>query len=116
VRERLEDGIVGEVIEEDLRMIFFPLPPISSAICQAIASPPGPGRGEEDLVSLGRRLLELGDHLLLALHDLVGGSNPFRCRFQVVFRKVLDMTDGGADIILLAQYLRMVLTLVVIQR
>ena len=60
--------------------------------------------GEEDLIRLGGRLLELGDHLLLALHDLIGGFETlFGVDPQRVFRKVLDVTDGGADIIILAQ-------------
>ncbi len=101
--DRVEDRLAGEVVEEDAPDRFF--------LADLFGDVPGDGlpfavrvRGEEDLLRPGRRLLEFGDHLLLAVHDQVGGfESLFRIDSEVVFRKVLDVTDGGPDIILRAE-------------
>ncbi len=103
VGDRVEDGLAGEVVEEDAPDHFF--------LADLLGDVPGDGlafavrvRGEEDLLRSGRRLLEFGDHLLLAVHDQIGGfESLFGIDPEVVFREVLDVTDGGPDIILRAE-------------
>ena len=69
MRDRVEDGLPREIVEEDTP----DRPPLAADL---IGDMPGDGfsfavrvGGEEDLLRTGRRLLEFGDHLLLAVQD-----------------------------------------------